>query len=62
MNLISKCIVLYEYKSERADELYLKFGDIIKVIERRSDGWWRGESNGKIGLFPSTYVKELEQS
>ena len=59
-NWISRCIVQYEYKGERADELFLKSGDIIKVIERRPDGWWRGELNGKIGLFPSTYVKELE--
>lgn len=59
-NWNSKCIVQYEYKGERGDELFLKLGDIIKVIERRPDGWWKGELNGKIGLFPSTYVKELE--
>lgn len=56
---MSNCIVQFEYKGERADELILKLGDIIKITEKREDGWWRGELNGKIGLFPSTYVKEL---
>lgn len=24
------------------------------------DGWWSGTLNGKTGLFPSNFVKELE--
>jgi hypothetical protein len=57
---VSKCTVLFDYKSDRDDELTLKLGDILNVIEKRADGWWRGELNGKFGLFPSTYVKEIE--
>lgn len=43
----------------RNDELNLKQGDTIEIIEKRTDGWWRGQLNNSIGLFPSTYVKEV---
>lgn len=26
------------------------------------EGWWSGSLNGKSGLFPSNFVKELEAS
>ncbi len=58
---ISQCQVQFDYKSDRDDELTLKLGEIVNVIEKRADGWWRGDLNGKVGLFPSTYVKEIEQ-
>lgn len=55
-----RCVVQYDYKSERDDELMLSAGDIIRVLEKRPDGWWRGQLNGSTGLFPSTYVKEMK--
>lgn len=55
---IGKCEAQYDYKGLREDELTLKTGDVIEIIEKRSDGWWRGQLQNSIGLFPSTYVKE----
>jgi len=55
-----RCAVLYDYKSERDDELKMSTGDVIRVLEKRPDGWWRGQLNGSTGLFPSTYVKEMQ--
>ena len=26
------------------------------------EGWWSGLLNGKFGLFPSNFVKEMEES
>ena len=26
------------------------------------EGWWSGNANGKSGLFPSNFVKELDAS
>jgi hypothetical protein len=34
-------------------------GDTIELLERRRDEWFKGKLNGKIGLFPGNYVKEL---
>lgn len=52
-------VVKYGYKPLQPDELGLVKGERIMVIEKSSDGWWKGKrSNGEIGWFPSNYVME----
>ncbi|NXC50417.1 CD2AP protein, partial [Penelope pileata] len=55
-----QCKVLFEYIPQNEDELELKLGDVIDISEEVEDGWWSGTLNGKSGLFPSNFVKELE--
>ncbi|KAG6453402.1 hypothetical protein O3G_MSEX008133 [Manduca sexta] len=62
---IGYCFALYDYDAEANDELNLEEGQIIRVISRDAhgvdDGWWRGESNGIIGNFPSLIVEECDE-
>ncbi|XP_071663222.1 CD2-associated protein isoform X3 [Patagioenas fasciata] len=55
-----QCKVLFEYVPQNEDELELKLGDVIDITEEVEEGWWSGTLNGKSGLFPSNFVKELE--
>lgn len=55
-----QCKVLFEYLPQNEDELELKVGDVIDISEEVEEGWWSGTLNGKSGLFPSNFVKELE--
>uniref|UniRef100_A0A8D0FMW2 CD2-associated protein n=1 Tax=Strix occidentalis caurina TaxID=311401 RepID=A0A8D0FMW2_STROC len=55
-----QCKVLFEYVPQNEDELELKLGDVIDINEEVEEGWWSGTLNGKVGLFPSNFVKELE--
>ncbi|XP_051581293.1 CD2-associated protein isoform X3 [Myxocyprinus asiaticus] len=57
-----QCKVLFEYVPQNEDELELKLGDIIDIIEEVEEGWWSGTMNGKSGLFPSNFVKEIEST
>ncbi|XP_026884016.2 CD2-associated protein isoform X1 [Electrophorus electricus] len=57
-----QCKVLFEYVPQNEDELELKPGDIIEITEEVEEGWWSGTMNGKSGLFPSNFVKEIETS
>eukprot|EP01104_Vermistella_antarctica_P003973 TRINITY_DN1437_c2_g2_i2.p1 TRINITY_DN1437_c2_g2~~TRINITY_DN1437_c2_g2_i2.p1 ORF type:complete len:1039 (+),score=282.22 TRINITY_DN1437_c2_g2_i2:209-3325(+) len=50
---------LYAYKAQSSTELDVSPNDIIKVIQKYENGWWVGESNGNMGVFPGAYVKEL---
>lgn len=52
------CEVKYPYKAQNEDELTLKQGDIVTIISKdgQDPGWWKGELNGKIGLFPDNFV------
>ncbi|MGH0133288.1 UNVERIFIED_CONTAM: hypothetical protein FKN15_053708 [Acipenser sinensis] len=50
--------VKFAYVAEREDELSLVKGTRVAVMEKCSDGWWRGSYNGQVGWFPSNYVVE----
>ena len=56
---VGKCVAQYDFAASRDDELTLAFGDAVNILEKRDDGWWRGELRSTIGLFPSSYVKEI---
>ncbi|XP_014865265.1 PREDICTED: cytoplasmic protein NCK1 isoform X1 [Poecilia mexicana] len=51
-------LVKFSYSAEREDELSLVKGTRVVVMEKCSDGWWRGSYNGRSGWFPSNYVTE----
>ncbi|XP_019947312.2 CD2-associated protein isoform X1 [Paralichthys olivaceus] len=55
-----QCKALFDYQPQNEDELELKTGDVIDIIEEVEEGWWNGNVNGKSGLFPSNFVKELD--
>ncbi|XP_064183528.1 nostrin [Anguilla rostrata] len=56
---IGKCKALYDFSSDRDDELNIKEGDLLDILEKEDSGWWYGTLNGLKGHFPSTYVEEL---
>uniref|UniRef100_A0A8C4PXQ7 Cortactin n=1 Tax=Eptatretus burgeri TaxID=7764 RepID=A0A8C4PXQ7_EPTBU len=53
-------VAVYDYQAAVEDEISFDPGDIITNIEMVDEGWWRGECNGRYGLFPANYV-ELQQ-
>ncbi|XP_005755337.1 CD2-associated protein-like, partial [Pundamilia nyererei] len=55
-----QCKVLFDYQPQNEDELELKVGNIVEITEEVEEGWWSGTLNGKSGIFPSNFVKELE--
>ena len=54
----SVAIVKYNYEAQQADELALTKESRITVLEKSSDGWWKGQMEDRIGWFPSNYVIE----
>ncbi|CAH1789065.1 unnamed protein product [Owenia fusiformis] len=54
-----RCEAIYEYTAGQQDELTIKPGDVINVYQKQQDDWWQGELNGKVGLFPATYVQMI---
>ncbi|RZF35038.1 hypothetical protein LSTR_LSTR009630 [Laodelphax striatellus] len=55
------CKVIFPYKAANDDELTLKEGDIITILSKevQDKGWWKGELNGQIGMFPDNFVQLL---
>lgn len=52
---------LYTFSSDQPGELSFERGDVIKVLSRGYKEWWRGACNGKIGIFPVTYIEPLPE-
>uniref|UniRef100_A0A0K0DEU3 SH3 domain-containing protein n=1 Tax=Angiostrongylus cantonensis TaxID=6313 RepID=A0A0K0DEU3_ANGCA len=53
--------ILYDYKARNNDELNLKAGTTVKLIQKtEEESWFFGEcEDGSRGLFPGNYVKLL---
>lgn len=58
------CRALYNYDGTNDDELSFKEGDFIHLISKDAGdpGWWRGELNGKEGVFPDNFAAIIQDS
>ncbi|XP_048478848.1 uncharacterized protein LOC105393136 isoform X6 [Plutella xylostella] len=52
---------MYKYRPQNPDELELREGDTVYVLEQCDDGWYVGSSqrSGRLGTFPGNYVERI---
>lgn len=53
---------LYDYTGQTQEELSFPEGAIIRILSkdtREDDGFWEGELNGVVGVFPAVLVEDL---
>ncbi|XP_054914348.1 guanine nucleotide exchange factor VAV3-like [Poeciliopsis prolifica] len=56
--IVGFAVARYDFCSRDTRELSLQQGDVIRIYTKMTNGWWRGEVDGQVGWFPSTYVEE----
>ncbi|KAK4689366.1 signal transducing adaptor molecule, partial [Tremellales sp. Uapishka_1] len=61
INSCTRVRALYAFTAAEVGELSFDRGDVIKVLDRGFKEWWRGACNGKIGIFPTTYVEAMPE-
>lgn len=50
--------VLYDYPSQGNEELTLRVGEVIVVLEKENATWWKGRNDeGVVGMFPSEFTE-----
>nr|XP_020024297.1 CD2-associated protein [Castor canadensis] len=55
-------IVEYDYDAVHDDELTIRVGEIIRNVKKlQEEGWLEGELNGRRGMFPDNFVKEIKR-
>ncbi|XP_063979357.1 uncharacterized protein Stacl isoform X2 [Diachasmimorpha longicaudata] len=54
-------VVLYNFDARHRDELDIKAGYKVTVIDKSEKDWWKGKClSGRVGYFPSAYVMRIE--
>ncbi|XP_056011424.1 SH3 and PX domain-containing protein 2A-like isoform X6 [Ostrea edulis] len=54
-----KYVAMYNFEGKDEECLTLKEGDVVVVTNKNDSGWWTGSLDGKTGVFPGSYVKEV---
>ncbi|KEZ42413.1 Myosin-1 [Scedosporium apiospermum] len=50
--------VLYDFSSDKANELSITKGEMIEIIQKENNGWWLGKNARGQAWVPSAYVEE----
>ncbi|CEF60024.1 CAP [Strongyloides ratti] len=53
---------IFNFNGKSNKELSFNKGDVIRIHKIIDDNWSEGEKNGKIGIFPTSYVKMNESA
>ena len=53
--------VLFGYEPVESSELLMAEGDTITEIDMLDEDWWAGKLRGVLGMFPSNYVKLIDE-
>ncbi|XP_004443373.1 PREDICTED: rho GTPase-activating protein 4 isoform X1 [Ceratotherium simum simum] len=53
---VVEAVACFAYTGRTAQELTFQRGDVLRLHERASGDWWRGEHNGARGLIPHKYI------
>ncbi|KAJ1172105.1 hypothetical protein NDU88_003957 [Pleurodeles waltl] len=51
-------VALFRYEATQPEDLELQEGDVVLVLSKVNEEWWEGECQGKVGIFPSSFVEE----
>ncbi|KAF7732290.1 cytoskeletal protein binding protein [Apophysomyces ossiformis] len=67
MKYITICKALYDYDAQTEEELSFKEDDILYILEKDDDDWWKAqlkipslEQIGPVGLIPANYITEAD--
>ncbi|XP_060679293.1 SLIT-ROBO Rho GTPase-activating protein 1-like, partial [Hemiscyllium ocellatum] len=52
-----RAMVLFDYVARSVSELSLRKGESLRLLQRVSDDWWRGETSQGTGLVPDKYIQ-----
>eukprot|EP00941_MAST-03F_sp_MAST-3F-sp1_P001713 g1713.t1 len=52
---------LYDFDATDEEEMTIREGDLITLIDQDDDDWWTGTCSGKTGCFPRTYVEIVDE-
>jgi len=54
-------VVLFDYEGRAEDDLKLRKGDLLEILEKKAANWWKARNeHGQEGWIPSNYVAKRD--
>ncbi|TLD28659.1 hypothetical protein PspLS_03544 [Pyricularia sp. CBS 133598] len=54
--------VLYDFAGQKENEMSIKEGDLIEIVQKENNGWWLAKSGNQQAWVPAAYVEEQRQA
>ena len=58
--MTAKAKALYDYAGGNPDELSFNEGDVLSIVDKTEDEWWKTEKDGLVYIIPASYFEEVE--
>jgi myosin-1 len=50
--------VLYDFAGQKENELSIRAGEVIEIVQKENNGWWLAKTSGGQAWVPAAYVEE----
>ncbi|XP_074168740.1 SH3 and cysteine-rich domain-containing protein isoform X2 [Rhinolophus sinicus] len=55
-------VALYKFVPQENEDLEMRPGDMITLLEDSNEDWWKGKIQDRIGFFPANFVQRVQQN
>ncbi|XP_067609818.1 SH3 and cysteine-rich domain-containing protein isoform X4 [Pseudorca crassidens] len=55
-------VALYKFIPQENEDLEMRPGDMITLLEDSNEDWWKGKIQDRIGFFPANFVQRVQQN
>ncbi|XP_020659089.2 SH3 and cysteine-rich domain-containing protein isoform X1 [Pogona vitticeps] len=53
-------VALYKFAPQENEDLEMRPGDRITLLEDSNEDWWKGKIEDRVGFFPANFVQRLQ--
>ncbi|NXL97309.1 STAC protein, partial [Tyrannus savana] len=55
-------VALYKFVPQENEDLEMRPGDMITLLEDSNEDWWKGRIDDRTGFFPANFVQRVQQN
>ncbi|XP_023690454.2 SH3 and cysteine-rich domain-containing protein [Paramormyrops kingsleyae] len=59
-HLLDTYVALYRFIPQQSQDLDIRPGDRILLMDNSSEDWWKGVMDNRIGYFPASFAQQLQ--
>lgn len=59
---VNTYVALYKFIPQENEDLEMRPGDMITLLEDSNEDWWKGKIQDRIGFFPANFVQRVQDN